>query len=301
MKKILYRIIYEAKVNYILRNLNKGISGLFGISFKLAPSGTVRIEINGQPLLFETNQTSYITQYIFWNGYKNFEYTPIFEELIKNIDSFFDIGANIGYYSLVAAKINPSIRIVAFEPSNGAFHYLQRNIEINKLSHLIRPEKIALFDKSGSSEFYEVKNMKYDYIKFNLSGEANLAGTGTRSEFNKYVVECKTLDEYFSEKKVETIDLIKIDTEGCEDLILRAGESTIRKFQPIIICETLYHVIEEKLEQIMRANNYRFFNHVGNNLVEVKTIVREKDDGVRNCFFVPPSKINLIEKFLKLF
>ena len=68
--------------------------------------------------------------------------------------------------------------------------------------------------------------------------------------------------------------------------------------KPIIICETLFQTIEQELEEIMTAHKYRFFNHTSEGLVEVNSIQREEDNEIRNCFFVPPSKIKFIEEFL---
>jgi hypothetical protein len=47
---------------------------------------------------------------LFWNGHRNFEYTDIFIKLIKKVHVFYDIGANIGYYPLLAKKENPEIK-----------------------------------------------------------------------------------------------------------------------------------------------------------------------------------------------
>jgi len=68
--------------------------------------------------------------------------------------------------------------------------------------------------------------------------------------------------------------------------------------KPIVICETLFNVIEDELEKIMKSYGYLCFNHTINGLQQVETITRTRDNGIRNCFFVPPSKIELIEPFI---
>src|SRR5690606_21217731 len=101
MKQLLYKIIYNKKVNYIFRNVNKFCTRILPEKVKLPPSGTLSLNISkNKSLIFHTNQTNYLTQLLFWNGHLNFEYTPIFLKLVKKISTFYDIGANIGYYSL---------------------------------------------------------------------------------------------------------------------------------------------------------------------------------------------------------
>ena len=298
MRELFYKIIYNGYINSVLLRMNKLVNTIFPGSIKLSPSGMISMPTEGARIIFYTNQTSYITQFIYWNGYKKFEYSIIFLDLIKKVESFYDIGANIGYFSFLAVSANKNIKVTCFEPSNGAWHYLKKNIEANNFIGNITAEKIALLDTEGEVDFYEVQNRKYKYLQYNLSGEASTAGTGHHPNFNKYSVTSTTLDKYVERNKVNKIDLIKIDTEGCEHLILKAAAYTIEKFQPIIICETLFEVIEDKLESIMKTHNYRFFNHDGDRLVEVYSISRTQDNGVRNCFFVPTSKIHLIEKYL---
>jgi hypothetical protein len=89
-----------------------------------------------------------------------------------------------------------------------------------------------------------------------------------------------------------------LDTEGAENLILRGAGKTLRSHEPVIICETLFNKIEKELESIMRNYDYEFYNHTHDGLKNVKSIVRAKDNGVRNCFFIPRSKVQLVEEWV---
>ncbi|NLB27283.1 MAG: FkbM family methyltransferase [Bacteroidales bacterium] len=108
-----------------------------------------------------------------------------------------------------------------------------------------------------------------------------------------------TLDNYVKKNYVKKIDLIKLDTEGTENIILSKSANILKEMKPIIICETLFNKIELELELIMRSYGYQFYNHIGNGLEKVDSIVRQKDNGVKNCFFVHPEKYHLIEEFEK--
>lgn len=107
-----------------------------------------------------------------------------------------------------------------------------------------------------------------------------------------------TLDQYFKRNGNIAIDIIKMDTEGTEHLILEHSATVLSKIKPIIICETLFNAIEADLEKIMKSYGYQFYNHIGAGLKQVDTIIREDDDGIRNCFFVHPDKFHLITEFV---
>lgn len=290
-----YRIIYHPALNPILLWINRLFSPI--TKFQLPPSGTIKIKTDeGAQFKMITNQTSYVTKLLYWNGANSFEYTPVFKKLVTSCNVFIDIGANTGYYSLVASMINKEIEVHSFEPAQGPLHYLNKNVMLNNLEKRISVHPIALSGKSGSLNFYEVRNKKYSYLPHNLGGVGSLVHDESKTA---YSVKTETLDSFINEKSISTIDLIKIDTEGTENLILEGAEKIIRKFQPIIICETLFNRIESKLEAIMKNHGYLFFNYKNRKLEEVSTLFREADNGVRDCFFVPLSKLHLIKEFIK--
>lgn len=298
LKQILFQLIYNPSINYILRNISKIVKPVLKTNFRIPPSGTLNLNTESGLIKIATNQTSYLTQLLFWNGYKKFEYSALFEELVKDISAFLDIGSNIGYYSLLAIKSNPNINAFAFEPALGPKHFLKKNIALNNFQENLIHVDTALSNESGTIDFYEVANKKYTYLTHNLAGEGN-AGTKTTSRnFIKNTVKSMTLSEFVADEKITKIDLIKIDTEGTETDILNSGIETLKKHQPIIICETLFNTIENELDDFFTQLNYHKFNHTEKGLKKVKTIKRGKDDGIRNCFFVPESKLELISKFV---
>lgn len=299
MKQFFYRVIYAPVVNKFLRGINRGVVGLFPCAVKLPPAGlmTIRDGMN-RPVKLHTNQTNYLTHLIYWEGGAlNFEYTDIFVKLIRRVKGFYDIGANIGYYSLLAASENPTATIVGFEPASGPLHYFRKNVDANSFSQ-IRVEDIALSDIQGELTFFEIKNRKYTYLTHNLAGESNAGSKTSGKNFVPVQVKATTLDAYVSQHH-DVVDLIKMDTEGTEHLILQQASQTIAAQKPIIICETLFNTIEAELDATMRAHGYLFFNNVPGGLQQVETLVRDTDNGVRNCFFVHPERMHLIADFIK--
>src|SRR5690554_4755180 len=297
-KQLIYRIIYHDNLNVVFRNVNKLLRPLLPEKVKLPPSGifTMRAK-NGNSIKVKTNQTNYLTQLVYWNGLEQFKYTELFLNLNKNINVFYDIGANIGYYSLLAAMENPDIKVVGFEPASGPLYYFQENVRINNFKN-IRIESIALSEKEGVITFYEIKNKKYKYLEHNLAGEGNAGSLTEGRNFQKVDVKTTTLDDYVANHEQGKVDLIKMDTEGTEHFILENGRKMLREMEPIVICETLFNTIEPELETIFSSLGYKFYNHTDSGLKKVEHITRSIDNGVRNCFFVPPSKEHLVAEFV---
>ncbi|HPT20969.1 MAG TPA: FkbM family methyltransferase [Bacteroidales bacterium] len=297
--QIVYKIIYNRKINFILRNINKFLKPVLPDKIKIPPSGVIKIRnSSGNILKIKTNQTNYLTYLIFWEGgYKRFEYTDIFIRLIRKVRTFYDIGANIGYYSLLAAMENKEANIVGFEPASGPLFYFKENVRINSFKN-IEVESVALSHKDGEIDFYEIKNRKYRYLEHNLGGESNTGSKTTGRNFVLTKVKTTKLDNYVKIRNDKSIDLIKMDTEGTENLILENSDYVLREMRPIIICETIFNTIEPELDRIMSSYGYEFYNHTAAGLQKQKTIIRKEDNGVSNCFFVHPSKYYLIEEFV---
>lgn len=302
LRKILKRkfdqIVYSSpSINKALRNVNKALQGF--TSFRLRPYGVLDLEYNDILFRMATNETSYVAKQLFWNGPENFEYTPIFTQLIKRCSSFIDIGANTGYYSVLGAKANPSLVVHAFEPASGPFHFLETNVKINGLQQRVFIHALALSSEKGEVEFFEIKNPDDTFAAYNLSGVGGLKKTHATQEHSiRKIVRAEALDDMQHTLKIDKFDLIKIDTEGTENLVLEGAAETIRNHKPIIICETLFNKIEGKLEQIMKRHGYLFFNHLNGKLHPTDSILRDTDNGVSDCFFVHPEKVKLIEDFL---
>jgi len=295
--KFFYKIIYNPLINCVLRNINKLLAF---IPVKLPPSGIIKIKLHDNiTIKFKTNQSSFVGYQIFWYGIYNYEYTEIFEKIIKKIRVFVDIGSNSGVYSIMAAKLSENIKILAFDPTNAANYYLNENIRINDLSNKILSYQYALSDKTEMLDFFEVKNRKYPFLKYNLGGASSLINQP--DNYNRISVQAFSFDNFIQVHSYEDliIDLIKIDAEGAEPQIIKGMISTIKKSYPIIICEILMDEVGEEIERLFFDLGYKFFLHDNLHLVSVNKIQKnEKDDTVYNYFLVPPSKLNLLEEFI---
>jgi FkbM family methyltransferase len=124
-------------------------------------------------------------------------------ELLRPGQTVFDVGANIGYYTVqFGCTVHPDGQVHAFEPVAGTSQTLRRNVELNKLENVKVNQLIA----SSDSQDQEIHIS--DVSTGNCSVET---GTGPTE-----LVGSITLDSYCVQKGIERIDLIKIDVEGHE-------------------------------------------------------------------------------------
>ena len=170
----------------------------------------------------------------YWRGfnYIDAETVAVFCERARFANTILDIGANWGYYTLLAGSVAPNARIVAFEPHPLWFQELKRNVTANRFEN-IQVENLALSDQCGNSSFYlgsspSTSSLVKEYHDKYDSTEIN--------------VNTLTLDEYMREHRQngnKMIDLIKLDIEFHEGAMLAGAKSIIKKYNPDIICEVI--------------------------------------------------------------
>jgi len=142
--------------------------------------------------------------------------TAVLCESLKEGDTFVDVGANIGYYTLLAAKrVGPKGRVIAFEPEPTNFAILKRNVEANGLTNVILEQK-ALSNQAGTLRLYIEPENKGGHKVFQF---------GDAKDFVE--VEAVRLDDYLKTDRGR-IDFVKIDTEGAEGAILEGMQDTLR-------------------------------------------------------------------------
>lgn len=190
-------------------------------------------KINGVSFNFDFNFSHKIKKMYFGT------FQPIISEIIKKYlregDTFIDVGANIGYFSLIGAGIvGQSGQVHSFEPVPEYFIKLDNFAKINK-NYRIKTNKLALGDKKESLEIF-IKGGKD--IGNNTFFPELLDGR----EQEKVSVSVVRLDEYIKENNLNNIKLIKIDVEGFEFSVLKGlskyfSECSVKKEYPVIVCE----------------------------------------------------------------
>jgi len=171
----------------------------------------VKTKLNGLDFWYREDD-EYIGQRIALGKYEEYE-TKLLLEQTKPTSVVFDIGANIGYYTLLMAQ--KAKKVYAFEPEKEVFGILKKNVEENNLKNVV------LFNKAVGD-----KNRKVGIIKNNDNFGDNRIVDGSD-------IDCVRLDEVIGEK----VDLMKIDTQGWEPKVIEGAKEIILKDTPILFLE----------------------------------------------------------------
>lgn len=173
--------------------------------------------------IFLDRQNGAVDEYIFMHKNWEPEIGAIMREELSAGGVFLDVGANIGYFSLLAARIvGENGHIIAFEPIGRLCRQIKTSAEKNNITNL-RIENVGCSDGAGAAKLYLAEN--------NIGGSSlNARESGDYEE-----VILRKLDDYV--EVLNKVDLIKIDVEGREYEALLGAQSLLQKFKPKIILE----------------------------------------------------------------
>jgi FkbM family methyltransferase len=138
------------------------------------------------------------------------------ERHLRNGETLYDIGANVGAYSLVAAKAVPGARVVAFEPAFPAFSVLCENIVLNGLHDRITPLPVALGDATA------LRTFRYSSLKPSDAGH-----NAPRASAYTQPVAAYRLDDLVRQFELPWPTHIKLDVDGFEVAVLEGATDTL--------------------------------------------------------------------------
>ena len=169
----------------------------------------------------------------------------IYDQFIKNGDTIFDIGGNVGLHSSYFAARNKLSKVIAFEPLPENATYLRKLISINKFENIQLVEK-AVGTKTGTVYFDRDKNNHQGHISDKPS---NLS------------VQVTSLDDFIEQHQL-TPNFIKIDVEGFEGDVVDGYKNTISKSYPFIIIEIHSMEQSKRVGDFFRLLPYSIFRLV---------------------------------------
>ncbi len=161
---------------------------------------------------------------------------------------FWDIGANIGLYSIYATKAR-SCKVFAFEPSVFNLEFLAKNIHTNKLQEKITIFPIALSNKIALNLF-KMNHPVWGGALSSFAEDFDQHGSAFKTTFT-YAIPGLTGDEVVKLFNIPTPNYLKIDVDGIEHLIL-AGSASILK----TVTSVLVEINEDFLEQSEKSKKY---------------------------------------------
>lgn len=183
-------------------------------------------EVQGHKMFLDSKDSLYLSI----NGvYEPFE-TELVKKEIRKGDVVLDIGANIGYYTLIFAKlVSEEGKVFAFEPDPTNFALLKKNIEINEYKNVILVQK-AVSNKTGKIRLYLSEDNKADHrIYDSHDGRQSIE------------IESIRLDDYFKNYD-RKIAFIKMDIEGAEGGALQGMTNLLKENKNVKIATEFWPI-----------------------------------------------------------
>lgn len=174
------------------------------------------------------NPAEYIQRQLLESGSYEPTITKLLKENLGPGDLFVDVGANIGYHTLVAASRGASVH--AFEPVPRLVSHLKDNVRLNHLEDKVCVSPTALSNKNGFATFYIAKRED--------DGSHSLIEGVPAKSINSITVQILTLDAYIESVNCQAPTIIKVDVEGSEAWVLDGAVKLITVAHPLIIIET---------------------------------------------------------------
>jgi FkbM family methyltransferase len=166
---------------------------------------------------------------IYCKGVYESEVAAAFCRLIHPGSTVFDIGAHVGYYTLLAAaRVGQLGCVHSFEPIRDIFNRLQNNVALNGYQN-VHSNCLALSDKEGSLAIYPASG--------GHSTTSSVLMQPGKTDLVSIKVASTTIDAYVNRRGLQRVDLIKVDAEGAEFSLLRGGQETLARYGPDVILE----------------------------------------------------------------
>jgi FkbM family methyltransferase len=208
---------------------------------------------DGIYLLIDPAQDKGLERSLFENGHYELGTQQLLNQFLKKGSVFLDIGANIGLFTIQAAKIvGKSGKVIAFEANPKTQKILSHNLDLNHVEQVVT-YGVALSDENGETTIYENWNVN--------RGGASLISQDNQEGISIQMVK---LDALFETN--EQVDLVKLDVEGWEGNVLRGGMNLFKAQNPIFIIEVSKVRENEKgiqpeeiVEIVKSIGDYQFF------------------------------------------
>lgn len=298
--KILHRYeLYKLNNNRLKRLLKDPIrTGIFYIMALLAyikPYRVYKKTLWGQKMTYYLPEANALQYYGFFEA----NLTNFLINFLKPGNTFLDIGAHVGYYSMLASHLVESQgKVYALEPTPRTFYSLQINSQLAKNKN-IYPFNLAALDKKTSIDFLDYGPKYSAFNTFKNRQENNYAFL--HKEEKHITVPTTDIDNFCQENNILP-DFIKIDAEGAEYKILQGMKQILAsKNRPLISIEITFEKEWEKNKNtsmaILRENNYQIFEaDLNGNLKNPKFI--PDISNYDNLIAVPKEKIFLLKDLI---
>jgi len=262
IKQYLKRLIQNHLGRYLFPFLKLFWTPHRNLRKSLLFTGKVKITVSPKVHFLLINRNFYTETDFFWLGFERYEWElqtrKLWIKLSKVSDTILDIGANTGFYSMLAKRINPECHIHAFEPQPNIYEVLVENKKINYFE--INTYPLAISNSFGEYPFYNYGTDTFSKLN-TTAGSLNESWNVRRDAAqSSIIVKTSTLDRVIEEKEISKVDLIKIDVESFEPEVLEGYVENISSHRPIFIMEIQKTSYGKRIEDQFRNMEYKFFH-----------------------------------------
>jgi len=249
---------------------------------------------NRDGIVFDLDMSSFIERFIYCFHYFEPGDVAAVRRLLRPGDVVMDVGANVGQYALMAAKVVGSNGVgYAFEPSPNILLKLRRNWKLNEFENL-HVVPVALGSSPGIYDFYPAEGYNQGIGSFVYKGANDADGLPAKPIQAKVI----TLDAFCAEHAIDHVDFIKIDTEGYDLEVLKGAVQTLESNQDIVVMVEMVEkhmdanelserihsfMVSHKFGAFQSTNRSAFKSHVSGHLIPVD--IRKHTDPV-NVFYI---------------
>ena len=265
MKAALKRLRYSQPFNRTVTTAVRSLCRFVGSTPEIFPRRLHRVGDvfetlpNGETLHLGSKGDDWVTNLVFWKGWKAYEPGTIdlFYRLASRADAVLDIGAYVGFFSLIAALANRKAQVYAFEPMEAIHRRLIENVERNGLNN-VECLNSAVSDSNGHARFFFSQTALREGLPTSSSlSEGFMAGAPGLTGVDVPLV---TVDTFCQRRPIARIDLVKIDTDTTEPGVLRGMRGVLSRDRPTIICEILKDRADTAaIDAELRPLGYQFF------------------------------------------
>jgi len=242
-------------MNFSKINYRSFLGRLLRLPLKLIPKSMVlpilQGRLRGKKWIVGAGEHGY------WLGSYELNKRIAFEREVVPGSVVYDIGANVGYFSLLASVLTgPEGQVVAFEPLPRNIQYLRQHIRINHLEN-IEVIEAAVSDHSGEAHF-------------ELGASSAM---GHLAEKGDLEVQMVSLDGMLDEKMISPPDVMKVDVEGAEYEALCGALKTLERHHPIVFLDTHGRKAHHFTISLLEDLGYRFEILDGKNMQDTRELI----------------------------
>jgi FkbM family methyltransferase len=178
-------------------------------------------------------------RHAFWLGSYEASMQKLIAREVKPDAVFYDVGANVGFYSLLASMLVGKGKVFAFEPLPANVAYVYKHLALNAAKN-VEVFELAICDQVGTA-FFE---------------QEGTGAMGRLQDQGSLRVATATLDSLLQEQKLAPPDYIKMDIEGAEAKALAGAMLCFQRFKPVLFLATHGREIHKECCDLLRSWNY---------------------------------------------